>query len=105
MATTFTIIKRNTLVIEKLIETKTPSKYYPDGKIFKYSYHYDETDFQSLEDLIAHHSDCKDFAIAYSGLTDHVSYHFPAHTKGRTIYRTACKEKLSVGIYTVRIKR
>lgn len=92
-------------MIKKLVETKTPLKHYPDGKIFKYSYHYDETEFQSLDDLIAHHSDCEDYAVAYSGLTDHVSYHFPAHAKGRTIYRTACKEKLGVGIYTIRIKK
>lgn len=90
-------------MIEKLVETKTPSIY--SDKVFKYSYHYEKTDFQNIDDLIKFHSDCKDYAIAYSGLSDHISYHFPAHVKGRTIYREEFKGKMGIGIYTLRIKK
>lgn len=90
-------------MIEKLVTTRKPLQGY--DKIFIYSYHYKETKFKSINDLIAHHSNCNDYAIAYSGLSDHISYHFPAHMKGRTIYRTECKEKMGVGICTVRIKK
>ena len=90
-------------MIEKLVETKTPSAY--SDKVFNYSYHYEKTEFENIDDLIKFHSDCEEYAIAYSGLSEHVSYHFPAHTKGRTIYRTECKEKMGVGIYTARIKK
>lgn len=90
-------------MIEKLVETKTPSDY--SDKVFKYSYHYEATEFKTIDDIIAHHKECKDYAVSYSGLSGHISYHFPAHVKGRKIYRVKFDGEMAVGIYTVNIKR
>jgi hypothetical protein len=85
-------------MFEKLVVTKTPCPHYPNGKIFIYSYHYEETDFKSVDELIAYHKGCEDYGIAYSGLDDYVTLHFPATAKDRTIYRTVFEETPGVGI-------
>lgn len=89
-------------MIEKLIETKTPSVY--SDKVFNYSQRYEETKFKALDELISLHSHCRDYAMAYSGLSDYVSYHFPATSKDRTIYRQKVDKKPSVGIYIFPMK-
>ena len=85
-----------------MIETKTPNKY--SEKVFNYSYFYEETEFKTLDDLIKFHSDCEDYGIAYSGLSNYISYHFPATAKGRTIYREKIDYKPSIGILIMNLK-
>lgn len=90
-------------MIEKLVETKTPSKY--SDKVFNYAHQYEETEFETLNELIDYHENCEDYAIAYSGLHEYVSYHFPATTQNRTIYRQKCDQKMQVGIHIFKIQK
>jgi len=90
-------------MIEKLHETRSPNKY--TNKVFNYKREFLPTESESLEELIEFHSDCKDYAIGYSG-DAFVSFHFPATDRGRTIYRTLKPDDwvMGVGICIVRMR-
>lgn len=83
-------------MLKKLVWVKEPNKY--SNKVSKYSYHYEETNLETLDDVLRLHKNIKEYAIGYSGVTNGISYHFPAFAKDRVIYNKECEEKLTLGI-------
>ena len=83
-------------MLKKLVVVEEPNKY--SDKVFNYSYHYEQTNLETLDDALKFHKNIKDYAVAYSGVTENTSYHFPAFAKDRVIYKEECKEKRPVGI-------